>query len=74
MDNYWIERQAKAQNALTDKGIEATERQLRKYYASTMNRVISLFEIVYNRAAESAINNGREPTPADLYRLDDNCQ
>lgn len=70
MDNYWIERQAKAQNALTDKGIEATERQLRKYYATTMNRVISLFEIVYNRAAESAINNGREPTPADLYRLD----
>lgn len=70
MDNYWIERQAKAQNALTDKGIAATEKQLKKYYSSTMNTVINLFLDAYTRAAESAINNGREPTPADLYRLD----
>ena len=70
MSDYWIERQARAQNALTDKGIAATEKQLQRYYATTMNKVMSLFEIVYNRAAESAINNGRQPTPADLYRLD----
>ena len=70
MSNYWIDRQARAQNALTDKGIEATERELQRYYSRTMNRVMRLFEIVYNRVAESAINNGREPTPADLYRLD----
>lgn len=70
MSNYWIDRQARAQNALTDRGIEATERELRRYYNRTMNKVMGLFETVYNRAAESAINNGREPTPADLYRLD----
>lgn len=70
MDNYWIERQAKAQNALTDRGIAATEKQLKKYYSQTMRHIISLFEITYNRVAESAINNGREPTPADLYKLD----
>lgn len=70
MDNYWIERQAKAQNALTDKGIEATEKQLKKYYSRTMRRVIDLFELTYSRVADSAINMGREPTPADLYKLD----
>ena len=70
MSDYWVDRQARAQNALTDKGIEATERQLRRYYQGTMNRIMNLFETVYNRVAESAINNGREPTPADLYRLD----
>lgn len=70
MSNYWIERQAKAQNALTDKGIEATEKQLKKYYSQTMRNVISLFELTYNRVAESAMNYGREPTPADLYKLD----
>lgn len=70
MSEYWIERQAKAQNALTDKGIAATEKQLKKYYAHTMNTVINLFIDAYSRAAESAMNYGREPTPADLYKLD----
>ena len=70
MNEYWIERQAKAQNALTDKGIADTEKQLKKYYSHTMRVIIRLFEDTYNRAAESAINMGREPTPADLYKLD----
>ena len=70
MNEYWTERQAKAQNALTDKGIAATEEQLKKYYSHTMRRVMDLFEITYNKAAESAMNYGREPTPADLYKLD----
>ena len=70
MSEYWYDRQAKAQNALTDKGIEATEAQLKKYYSHTMRTVIRLFEDTYNRAAESAMNMGREPTPADLYKLD----
>lgn len=70
MSNYWIERQAKAQNTLTDRGIAATEEQLKKYYSHTMKTVIRLFELTYSRVAESAINMGREPTPADLYKLD----
>lgn len=70
MSEYWYDRQAKAQNALTDKGIEATEKQLKKYYSHTMKTVIRLFEDTYNRVADSAMNMGREPTPADLYKLD----
>ena len=70
INEYWIERQAKAQNALTDKGIAATEKQLTKYYSKTMYRVMDLFELTYNRVVESAMNYGREPTPADLYKLD----
>lgn len=69
-NEWWIERQAKAQNALTDKGIAATQKQLQNYYSSTMRRVIDLFELTYSRIADSAINYGREPTPADLYKLD----
>lgn len=67
---WWIDRQAVSQNTLTDKGIEATEEQLKKYYSHTMRTVIRLFEDAYSRAAESAMNYGREPTPADLYSLD----
>ena len=67
---WWIDRQAETQNALTDKGIEATEKQLKKYYSRTMKTVIDLFELTYSRVADSAINMGREPTPADLYKLD----
>ena len=70
ISEYWIERQAKAQNALTDKSIEDTERQLKKYYSRTMRTLMDQFEKTYNRVAESAMNNGREPTPADLYKLD----
>lgn len=70
MDNYWIERQAKAQNALTDKSIEQTEKQLTRYYSRTMRSVMDMFELTYNRVAESAMNYGRQPTPADLYKLD----
>lgn len=70
MADYWIDRQAKAQNALTDKSIAQTEKQLTKYYSGTMRTVIDLFIDTYNRVADSAMNEGRTPTPADLYKLD----
>ena len=70
MSDYWYDRQTKAQTALTERGIAATEKQLAIYYSSTMRRVIELFELTYSRIADSAINMGREPTPADLYKLD----
>lgn len=70
MSNYWIERQAEAQNALTDKSIKQTQKQLAKYYSHTMRTVLDAFELTFNRVAENAMNNGREPTPADLYALD----
>ena len=42
--NYWVERIAKAQAALTNKNIKDTEKQLIKYYLRTMESVISSFE------------------------------
>ena len=66
---YWIERNRKAQQALTDKSIKATERQLKKYYSNAMVKIIGQFEQTYNKVL-SSIDEGREPTPADLYKLD----
>ena len=68
--NYWIDRQARAQNALTDKSIAQTEKQLIKYYSHTSRRIMDSFELTYNRVVDAAMNQGREPTPADLYKLD----
>ena len=66
---YWEERQAKAQAKLTTKAIKETEEQLRKYYESAMQKIIGQFEQTYNKVLLSK-EEGREPTPADLYKLD----
>lgn len=65
---YWAKRAAKTQAALTDKTIAETEAQLVKYYSSTMKKIIGQFEETYNKLLLS-IEDGREPTPADLYKL-----
>ena len=69
MSNYWSERLADSQKRLTDKNIAAINKQLRKYYGSSMERVIRDFERTYDKLLLS-VEEGREPTPADLYRLD----
>lgn len=66
---YWIERSAKAQAALTNKSIKETEKQLKKYYGKSMEKVLEQFEKTYNKVILS-ISEGKEPTPADLYKLD----
>ena len=66
---YWEERLAKAQATLTKRGIRATEKQLTKYYKDTMLGVVGQFEQTYNKVRLS-ISDGKEPTPADLYKLD----
>ena len=63
---YWIERSAKAQAALTNKSIKETEKQLKKYYGRAMKRVISDFEATYNKLLATV----EEPTPTLLYRMD----
>lgn len=68
-NKYWAERQAKVQEALTRKNIKETEEQLTKYYASTLKKVLGSFEKVYTKYLLS-IEEGKEPTPADLYKLD----
>lgn len=67
--NYWAERIAKSQNKLTAKGVRKTEKQLREYYGRTMENVIGQFESTYNKLL-STMEEGRTPTPADLYKLD----
>ena len=66
---YWSERAADNQIKITERGIKATELQLKAYYSNTQKKLIGQFEQIYNKVL-SSIEEGREPTPADLYKLD----
>ena len=66
---YWQERMAKSQERLTTKNIKEIEKQLKTYYGNSMRRVIDEFENTYNKLLLT-VGEGREPTPADLYKLD----
>lgn len=66
---YWEERQAKAQELLTSKNTREIQKQLIKYYGTTMKKVLDDFENTYNKLLLS-IDEGKQPTPADLYKLD----
>lgn len=67
--NYWANRMAKAQEKITSKNEKAIQKQLIKYYGSTMKKVIEDFESVYNKLL-ATVEADRAPTPADLYKLD----
>ena len=67
--DYWGDRVANAHSKLTNKNIKEVEKQLRKYYRDSMSRTIKDFEDTYNHLFNT-IEDGREPTPADLYKLD----
>lgn len=66
--NYWAKRQLREQDAITAKTEEDIDKQLRKYYKNTMQSVINSFESTYDKLLNT-IEEGREPTPADLYNL-----
>ena len=66
---YWQDRMAQAQTKISNKTTRAIQTQMRKYYANTMKRVIADFEATYNKLL-ATVEEGREPTPADLYKLD----
>lgn len=66
---YWQDRQAESLNRLSDKTIKQIERQIKKYYESAMRKTIADFEATYNKILATAAE-GREITPADLYKLD----
>ena len=69
MSAYWENRLANAQNLISEKNLKQIEKQLAKYYNSTMKRVIADFEGVYNKLlAQQELN--KPITPADLYKLD----
>lgn len=67
--SYWAKRQALAQDKLTHKNVKKVEKQLRKYYQSSMKEVLGQFEKTYNKLL-SSMGEGKTPTPADLYKLD----
>lgn len=69
MSNYWAERMAKAQLALSNKSLKKIELQLARYYGSTAKRVIADFEATYNKVLTQQAE-GKEVTPALLYKMD----
>lgn len=66
---YWYEREVKAQRKLGDKKRKEIEKEMRKYYLSTSQKILDEFEQVYIKVLLS-ISEDKEPTPADLYKLD----
>lgn len=68
-NGYWAKRIAKGQDRATAHNIKETEKILKKYYGSTAQKILGQFEQTYNHVL-SSIEKGREPTPADLYKLD----
>jgi SPP1 gp7 family putative phage head morphogenesis protein len=66
---YWNPRTEKAKDELLDKSIADTEKQLRKYYSTTMQRVVGDFEATYEKLL-NRMRDGKQATPADLYALD----
>lgn len=66
---YWAERNAKIQEKIAGKSIKQINKQLQKYYGEAAKKVIEDFEATYNKILAS-VEEGREPTPADLYKLD----
>lgn len=68
-EEYWADRFSRRQAKLTNKNIKAIEKQLRKYYRTSMNRTIEDFENTYNKLLATQ-EEGKQPTTADLYKLD----
>lgn len=66
---YWEERLAKALQNATDKTAAETEAQIAKYYQKAQQKIIGQFEQTYNKILLN-IEDGKAPTPADLYKLD----
>lgn len=67
--NYWAQRMAQSQTALSNKNIKQINKQLSKYYQSAAKRVIEDFESTYNKLL-AQMGEDKQPTPADLYKLD----
>lgn len=66
--NQWT-KLAESQKKLTDKNINVLNKILRMHYGRSMERIIRDFEATYDKIL-AAKRDGKEPTPADLYKLD----
>lgn len=68
-NSYWKDRIANSQARATEKGRKQIDTQLRKYYKKTAQKVMLDFENTYEKILKS-MEDGKKPTPADLYKLD----
>lgn len=68
-NEYWQERIAKSQEAITNKKTKDIEKQMIKYYRQTAKNCIKEFEATYDKLM-ATVEAGRSITPADLYKLD----
>jgi SPP1 gp7 family putative phage head morphogenesis protein len=66
---YWQDRMSKAQDIITSKKTREINKQIAKYYNDSMSRVVKSFVDTYTKIITAGLE-GREPTPADLYKLD----
>ncbi len=69
MSEYWKDRTAAAQDAISKKTAKEVEKQLKKYYQDAATKVINDFEATYNKLL-ATMEEGKAVTPADLYKLD----
>lgn len=67
--NYWAERLGNSQLKLQDKTIKEINKQFQRLYGRAAKKVIADFENTYNKLL-ATLEDGKEPTPADLYKLD----
>ena len=67
--NYWQKRTSDLLYKIEDKTIKSINIQLQRYYGKAAARVIRDFEAVYDKILNQ-VEDGKEPTPADLYKLD----
>lgn len=68
-ESYWAERQERASAAIADRTAADLEKALTKLYNNAMKQVIADFEATYDKLL-ATVEAGRDPTPADLYKLD----
>ena len=66
---YWQDRAAETQAKLSKKNLKQIEKQLKKYYGTSMEKVVKDFEKTYKKILKQQ-EMGKEITPADLYKLD----
>lgn len=67
--NYWKDRVAAAYGRISKKSINDIEKQLKKYYTNTMRSIVADMESTFDKLMAN-MEDGKEPTPADLYKLD----
>lgn len=67
--SYWQDRLAGSQAKLSEKKKKQIEKQLTKYYQQASQKCINEFEKTYFKVVKT-VGDGKQPTPADLYKLD----